>query len=110
MSTQYTEHDNKPTIKCKICDGNFVPGGVRIELPNNVCIWCFTRGSIYRRMTLLWEALSYMAQTHYEDFLGVCHCKGCEIYRLALPIMEPSASIQESESKPSDEGRKEVSI
>lgn len=103
MSTKYSEYEIKETIKCKICDGDFVPGGVRIQLPERTCLWCFSRGPLYRRFTMLWEGLEHLAQIHNpsSDCNGIpCDCKGCKIYRAALPIMNPPASIQTSETKP----------
>lgn len=98
MSTKNSDYESKSTIDCKICNGNFVPGGVRIKLPERVCLWCYTRsnGAAYRRYMLLWQGLEHLAQTHPTE----CECQGCKIYRAALPIMNKPASIQISESSP----------
>lgn len=84
----------KDRVPCKICAGEFVPGGFKMPIPDGYCIWCFTRGRIYTRYTMMWDGLSYMAQSHAQDTAAPCDCRGCKIYRSALPIMEPSATMQ----------------
>lgn len=96
MSTKAAEdyEEQKERIPCKVCDGRFVPGGYKTPIPEGVCVWCFNRSHLYRRYTMLWEGLSYLAQTHQDD----CGCKGCQIYKAALPIMKSSAKVQTSET------------
>lgn len=94
LAEQYESEKVKQWVPCKICGGSFVPGGTRIQLPPNTDLWCFLRGKTHSRMTMLWGALKYMAQTHEPG----CRCEGCKIYLAALPIMEPSATIQASET------------
>lgn len=89
MSTKYADGYNpEETINCKICNGHFVPGGVRIELPDHVCIWCFSRsnGAAYRRFMLLWDGLVAMHENHVENS---CDCYGCKVYRSAKAVMIP---------------------
>lgn len=104
MSSKYTEsHEVKNTVKCKICDGDFVPGGVRFSLPFHTCIWCYTRsgggfkgpGKVYSRMMFLYNTLSFMVTTHEEG----CACQGCRNFLAAQLVLDPeSAKIKESET------------
>lgn len=65
MSTDYAElGEAQETVQCILCAGNFVPGGVRIDLPDRVCIWCFSRSSLYRRYTTLWKGLKELAEKY----------------------------------------------
>lgn len=97
MSSKYAEeYEAKLTVSCKICNGNYIPGGTKQPLPDHVCIWCFYRGSTYKRYMMFWAAMDYYRSTHEED----CRCTGCKIFLAATPIMNQSASIQVSEIKP----------
>ena len=54
MSSQaafdYEEDIKKVWIYCRICDGRFVnPEFQYSDRPSNVCIWCFSRTTLYQR-------------------------------------------------------------
>lgn len=98
MSTKAAEsyEHEKNRIPCKMCDGTFVPGGMKKQLPEGICAWCFYRGRLYVRYTALYDALQVAVAGHPVE----CPEKCCVIARLSNQIMNPSVSIQTSEEQP----------
>lgn len=54
MSSQaafdYEEDSKRDWIYCRICDGKFINPQYQLnDRPSNVCVWCFSRTTLYQR-------------------------------------------------------------
>lgn len=83
-----TEYEHKERIQCSMCGLDFVPHYYyldTIELPTNVCVWCYSRGKLHQRYMKLFEALKEVVKNHGPEG---CDCSGCIMFGVATKIIE----------------------